>query len=115
MAGAIVSFIFLVSSQIKLLNDAPCKSFKDFKSTAYDYLIVSKYIDANEHSYPTLIIQDANGNRFKNLDLHFDQSGLFNFIKIGDSIKKDKGSDLVTIVNSKIDTTLEVDFGCDDK
>jgi hypothetical protein len=75
VGGVIVSFIFLVSSQIKLVIDAPCNSFKDFKSTAYDYLIVGKYFDTNDHSYPTLIIQDANGNRIKNLDLNFDNSG----------------------------------------
>lgn len=113
--GFIVSFIVLVAAGIKEANDAPCNSYKDFKSYTYDYLIINKYVDLNEHSYRTLILQDGNGNKFKNLDLNFDQSELFEFISIGDSIKKAKGTDLVNILNSKIDTTLEVDFGCEEK
>ncbi len=93
-------------------NDAACSRFKEFKSYKYDYLVLNKYLDSNEHSYPTLILQDGKGNKFPNQDLIMDNSGLFDFLNIGDSIKKKQGDSLVNVVNSSLDTTIEVDFGC---
>ena len=113
--GVLILFIFFVAATIKEANVAPCNSYKDFKSSVYDYLIINKYIDSSEHSDPTLVLQDNKGYQFKNVDLIFDKTDLFDFLSIGDSIKKKKGADLIRVVNSQIDTTLKVDFGCDEK
>lgn len=94
------------------LNDSACNRSKDFKGYKYDYLIVNKYLDSTQHSYPTLILQDAKGNKFESQDLIMDNSGLFDFLSIGDSIKKQKGTVLVNVKNSTTDTTFEADFGC---
>jgi hypothetical protein len=113
--GFIISFIFLISSVVKTVSNAPCDRFNEFKDYKYDYLILNKYLDTTQHSYPTLILQDATGNKFVNQDLILDRSELFDFLTIGDSIKKQQGTVLVNIINSKTDTTFEVDFGCDKK
>ena len=98
---------------MKTVSNAPCDRFKEFKNYKYDYVILNKYLDTAQHSYPTLILQDAKGNKFINQDLIPDHSELFDFLSIGDSIKKQQGTALVNIINSKTDTTFEVDFGCD--
>ena len=77
--------------------------------------MINKYIDSSQHSYPTLILQDDRGDHFKNLDLIFDKGDLFDFLSVGDSIKKEKGTAMVTVINSKMDTTIKVDFGCGEK
>lgn len=95
------------------LNDSACNSLENFKNYNYDYLILNKYLDSTQHSYPTLVLQDAQGNKFENQDLIVDNSGLFDFLTIGDSIKKKQGTVLVRVKNNKTDTTFEADFGCD--
>lgn len=111
----LILFIVFVAGTIKDDNAALCNSYKDFKSDTYDYLVINKYIDSNEHSYPTLVLQYKDGYQFKNTDLDFDKSNLFNFLSVGDSIKKEKGSAIVRVINRKVDTTFKVDFGCDEK
>jgi hypothetical protein len=115
MVAVLILFIFFVAASIREVDAAPCNSYKDFKSYTYDYVVINKYIDSSEHSYPTLILQNKDGYRFKDLDFIFDKSNFFYFLNIGDSIKKKKGEDMIRVINSKIDTVLKVDFGCDEK
>lgn len=113
--GFIISVIFFISSVVKTVSNAPCDRFKEFKDYKYDYLILNKYLDTTQHSYPTLVLQDNKGYKFQNQDLILDNSGLFYFLIAGDSIKKQKGTASVKIIRNKTDTTFEVDFGCDKK
>ena len=112
--GILIAFIFLVAGSIKKDNEMACDSYKDFKKSAFNYLLVNKYIDSTQHSYPTLILEDKNGNQFKDFDLVSYNSSLFDLLSVGDSINKEKQTDLVRIKNSRIDTTVKVDFDCDD-
>ncbi|HET7118311.1 MAG TPA: hypothetical protein VFI29_17570 [Hanamia sp.] len=111
----LILFIVFVALTIKEDNAAVCNSYKDLKNDTYDYLVINKYIDSNEHSYRTLILQNKGGYHFKYTDLDFDKSNLFNFLSVGDSIKKEKGSAIVSVINRKVDTTFKVDYGCDEK
>ena len=111
----LILFIVFVAGTIKEDNAALCNSYEDFKSDTYDYLVINKYIDSNQHSYPTLVLQYKDGYQFKNTDFDFDKSNLFNFLSVGDSIKKEKGAAIIRVINRKVDTTFKVDFGCDEK
>ena len=111
----IILFIVFVTATIKEDNAALCDSYKDFKSDTYDYLVINKYIDSNEHSYRTLVLQSKEGYQFKSTDWDFDKSNLFNFLSVGDSIKKKKESAIVRVIHRKADTTFKVDFGWDEK
>lgn len=95
------------------LNDAACNRFKDFKSEELNAVVINKYLDSNEHSYSTLILEDKNGIITKNQDLVTDRSGLFDYILIGDTITKQGGTEFVKIVNAKRDSTFQTDFGCE--
>lgn len=109
----LVVFIVRLFLSFPSLNDSACNRLKDFKSYKYDYLVVNKYLDSTQHSYPTLVLQDSQGNIFQNQDLLMDNSGLFDFLTSGDSIRKQQGTVLVKVKNNKIDTTFKVDFGCE--
>jgi hypothetical protein len=111
--GLLIAFIFLVAGIIKKDNEKVCDTYKDFKKSTFNYLVVNKYIDSTQHSYPTLILKDKNGNQFKDIDLVSDNSSLFDLLSVGDSINKERQTDLVRIKNGKIDTTVKVDLGCD--
>ena len=111
----IILFIVFVVLTTREDSAAVCNSYKDFKNDTYDYLLINKYIDSNEHSDRTLVLQNKGGYQFKYTDLDFDKSNLFNFLSIGDSLKKEKGSVIVRVLNRKVDTTFKVDYGCDEK
>jgi hypothetical protein len=104
-----------VAGNIREGNAAVCDSYESFKSDSNDYLVINKYIDSSEHSSRTLVLQNKGGYHFKYTDLDFDKSNLFNFLSVGDSIKKEKGTAVVRVINKKVDTTFKVDFGCGKK
>jgi hypothetical protein len=110
-----ILFIVFVALTTKEDSAAVCNSYKDFKNDTYEYVVINKYIDSNEHSDRTLVLQNSGGYQFKYTDLDFDKSNLFNFLSVGDSIKKQKGSAIARVINRKVDTTFKVDFGCDEK
>lgn len=105
--GILITFIFLVAGNIKGDNERVCDSYKDFKKSTFNYLVVNKYINSVRHSYTTLILQNKNGNQFKDYDLNFDNSTVFDLLSVGDSINKERQTDLVRIKNIKIDTTVQ--------
>jgi hypothetical protein len=109
--GLLIGTIFFIFTGIS----NTCSAYRDFKNYEYNYIVVNKYIDSTQHSYPTLILRDSLGNQFSSTDLNFDRSGLFDILSIGDSIEKKTGTGLVTVSNSKLDTTIMVDFGCNEK
>ena len=111
----LILFIVFVALTTKEDSAGVCNSYKDLKNDTYDYVVINKYIDSNQHSYPTLVLQYKDGYQFKNTDFDFDKSNLFNFLSVGDSIKKEKGSAIIRVINRKVDTTFKVDFGCDEK
>jgi NADH:ubiquinone oxidoreductase subunit 5 (subunit L)/multisubunit Na+/H+ antiporter MnhA subunit len=113
LAITFVVFGVLLFLSFPSLNDSACNRLKDFKSYKYDYLVVNKYLDSTQHSYATLVLQDSQGNKFPNQDLIMDNSGLFDFLSVGDSIKKKPGTVFVEVKNNITNRTFEVDFGCD--
>jgi hypothetical protein len=108
------SAIFLFSS-LPSLNDSACNAYKEFRSQEYKVVIVDKYIDKKEHSYPTLICKDLKANRIVNHNLVHDVSGFFKFVSIGDTLIKQKNEIGINIKNAKTDTIYVLDYGCNEK
>lgn len=113
--GILIAFIFSLVGSIKRGNERVCDSYNDFKKSSFKYLVVNKYIDSTEHSYPTLVLEDKNGNKFKDFDLVSYNSRLFDLLSVGDSMNKEMETDLVRIKNNRIDTTININFDCDDR
>ena len=108
------SAIFLFSS-LPSLNDGACKAFKKFRSQEYKLVIVDKYIDKKEHSFPILVCKDLKDNRILNQNLVHDISGFFSFVSIGDTLIKQKNEIGINIKNAKTDTIYVLDYGCIEK
>jgi len=112
--GFLSSAIFLFSS-LPSLNDGARDAYKQFRSQEYKVVIIDKYIDKKEHSYPTLIYKDLKGNRIIDQNLVHDVSGFFNFVSIGDTLIKQKNGISINIKNTKTDTIYILDYGCNGK
>lgn len=108
------SAIFLFSS-LPSLNEGACNAFKEFRSQEYKVVIVDKYIDKKQHSYPILIGKDLKENGMVNQNLVHDKSGFFKFVSIGDTLIKQKNEIGINIKNAKTDTIYVLDYGCNEK
>jgi len=112
--GFLSSAIFLFLS-LPSLHDSACNAYTEFKSQEYKVVIVDKYIDNEDHSYPTLIFRDSKDNRIVNQNLVHDVSGFFDFVSIGDTLIKQKDEKGINIKNTKTDTIYVLDYGCNEK
>lgn len=74
----------------------------------YDGRIVDKYFDENEHNRRILILE--NSSERKRLDFTFQSLKLFGFLKVGDSIFKDRKSIYVRVKRNRLDTLIKLDF-----
>lgn len=74
-------------------------------------IIVKKFKDESDHNMKKITILNKN-NDF-NIAVQGDQSGLYDFINIGDSIYKEKNSMEATIVRDSVKKAFIIDFGCE--
>ncbi|MFX0558692.1 hypothetical protein ACOCEA_17980 [Maribacter sp. CXY002] len=79
-------------------------------NTRYDGLVVEKYIDAKDHNRNILIIENNLFEKNKT-DFTFQSLRLFDFIKIGDTIFKERKSITLNIKRVGLDTLINLDFG----
>ncbi|MDY0104315.1 MAG: hypothetical protein RBS07_15375 [Lentimicrobium sp.] len=89
MIFVVAFFIYNYESPSSVRNE----KFKQDLSLSLKGLLIDKYIDYENHEYKTCIIQE-------NIDilrvlLNFDQSGLFNYLQVGDSVFKIRGDSLI--------------------
>jgi hypothetical protein len=114
ISGGIAFVIFLVIGlSIKMnfknyRNSALCEEYEEFKSMSYQGLVNKKYMNSSEHMNKK---NDINANEI-DIDIDLDNSGLYDFIILGDSIDKASDSNIVSIFrNSTKIATFEIDFG----
>lgn len=96
-------------------NQAECTRLKDFKNLKLSGVIINKFIDSSEHSYPLIIIRDTLQKGKVAINLIYDTTKAYNILNIGDSIKKDFGSLYIQKkVSGKYLKLSRIDFGCDE-
>ena len=77
----------------------------------YKGMVIDKFIDRKNHLNPTLKISNYNT---KIVFLDYDKSGFYDFVRIGDSIIKEKGNMKIRLIRNDIDTVFTIDYGCKD-
>lgn len=106
---------FKIISSTPSFNDNACKALANFKNQEYKVVVIDKFLDKNQHSYPTLILQDQNGNKITNQDFIFDKSGFFNYVQKGDTLIKSKNNTVINLINMKVDTLIRIEYKCEVK
>ena len=104
MVLIIIIFYYFMPSNNELL----CNDLKSMKAQKVMGTVKRVYIDREEHNNEIVEYSAENSEQFKMLVLSLDSSGLFQTLKPGDYIRKDKGSLLVHINK---DTTIQIDYG----
>jgi predicted house-cleaning noncanonical NTP pyrophosphatase (MazG superfamily) len=107
IAGVII-FIMSPSTKENCIN-----SYSELRSESYIGIVTKKYVDKDEHYFITVEIKLK--DEITSWILDNDKSGLYDYLKIGDSIVKKNGTYKVRIYRkSKVDTVFILDYGCDD-
>jgi hypothetical protein len=90
--GGVIFFIYYFESP----NDVRERKFQQDISNEINCVLVKKYIDFKNHKVETCAYL-RNGDTVT-FYLHFDKSGLFNYLNEGDSIKKARGDSCVNVI-----------------
>ena len=63
-----------------------CRLDKRFKNLVFNGVIINKYYDKTEHSYPTLDLKALTNDSIQKINLIGEKSNLFNMLQISDTI-----------------------------
>lgn len=117
----IVLFLVLFFGLIKVflpgLNDSPCILTDNFNKLDINGIVIKKYIDSDQHSYPILKIRSNNGlDTVLTINLVLEKSGLFERINPLDTLYKHKDSNEIYIQqDNRLRLIGKADFGCVEK
>ncbi len=78
-----------------------------------DGVVVKKYIDKTQHSYPIIEIKEGSGINKLNLELEL--SALFDKIEIDDVISKKANNDSIVIFRQNKTFVMGFNYGCVEK
>ncbi len=82
--------------------------FKETLKTNFKGELIKKVIDKQDHNIPKLTISCF--EKTVVFDLATDESGLFEYVSVGDSIEKIPNSMNVRVYNARNDTILKLKF-----
>ena len=72
--------------------------------------VINKYLDKKNHFDETIVLSNNGKNQL--FIIPNDNSGLYNFIEVGDSIFKDEDSLICFVKRDSIIERFIIDFGC---
>lgn len=87
----IVFFIYHFEPTSKIINDV----FKQDLKLSFEGLVIDKYIDHKNHNSKTCVILEDGDTTI--ILLNFDESGLYNYLFVGDSVFKNNGDSLILV------------------
>jgi len=114
----VVLFLFFIIRFLipELSKDSRCIIYKEFLKIGLDGVVLKKYIDSSQHSFPTVEIKNLNDFKIEILNLNLDTSGIYNKINLNDTLSKETGKDEVFVIKGKEKVLLSrIDFGCSNR
>jgi hypothetical protein len=105
-ALTILVFILFKPSERKLCRQA----YSEVLKMHYKGVVIEKYFDSKNHLAPTVVVNSMQ-NSFKIIDYR-DESGLFDYLKKGDSIVKIENSSIVLIKRNGLNKTFRIIYNC---
>lgn len=111
----IIVLIIMHHYLVPSTNEYNCIRDIRFKSLDINGVVIDKYYDETNHSYPTIDIKTLDNVSIQKINLFGEESNLFYLLQISDTIRKDKFRDIVMRKRNGTYTKLvKVDFDCKD-
>lgn len=111
----IILLLFLIIRFIipDISKDSRCIIYNEFLKIKLNGIVLKKYIDSSQHSFPTIEIENLKDYKIEKLNLNLDTSGIYNKISVNDTLSKETGKDEVFVIKGKEKILLaKIDFGC---
>lgn len=113
----VLTIVFFVWFFIQIIPqfsiNTRCVVYDDFLKLSLNGIIISKYIDSSNHSFPTIEIKNFKSTNTEKLLLDLDTSNLYNQLHIGDTVLKPKNGDTIfRLESNKLHFISKVNFGC---
>ena len=97
-------------------NEGHCLDYNHFKEMDINGVVVEKFRNPNEHSYPTLMIKNFNSDSLQSLNLLGDTTKTYDILNVSDTILKKKNEILLYFKeNGSYKLLNAIDFGCNKK
>jgi hypothetical protein len=104
------SFIYFITPNRK---QALCNAFGLYLHHSFDGVVIKKFINYKEHSFPFIYVRNSVDKHITKLDLFDDKNNVYNSLKINDSIVKLINDPWIyKRVNNKLKKWKAIDFGC---
>lgn len=105
----IIAVIFIISRTFEISQeDYEQGTIETYKNIETSGKIISKFRDYDDHSYLKVIIEEE--NRENTLLFNLETGGLYDYLKINDSIVKERGTLDMRIIREDLDTTITMTF-----
>jgi len=117
---ALLGVIGVIIFYALILNDrSDCETIQNrYTLEKYSGTIIEKFIDKNQHNYHKIIIDENIGLEksigIRTLTFDFEISGVYDYLKIGDSITKTNINHNLKIKRNNKDTIWNMKFYCVD-
>lgn len=106
-----ILFVIFLITQLFQQSDG-CDIEEGIKERSFNGKVIDKYIDQYNHEIPALKLS----TRFsysKEYFLRNEKSGFYDFVQVGDSLFKGKGSLVISLTRNEKDTFFIIDYGCE--
>ena len=101
-------FVYYTETHTK---DAVCDEYSKYVARSIKGLVVKKFIDSKEDSFPYLYIKSAGG--VEKLNLYYDKNNTYESINLKDTIYKIKNNPWIyKSKNNEMKKIKLIDFGC---
>jgi hypothetical protein len=103
----------MVFAMIKISKQASCENYKQYRKSSFKGVVVKKFIDKSEHSFPFIYLK-TNNRDFEKLNLNNDSTSAYNAIQMKDSLVKFKDNPWIyKIAEDKLLKLTIISCGCD--
>ena len=102
----LIGLVFF-SCKFKSQEDFYYESIDETLEEHYNGVVVSKFYDKFNHGINKVLILDNNNNN-KELDFVYEKPSLYEYIRIGDTLIKEKGTLKLRIKRVFLDTIIEL-------
>ncbi len=90
-----------------------CHDYNEFKKTSINGIVIDKYRDGSNHSYPIVLIRNFFKHDTIELNLASDTTKLFSNLDKYDVVYKPYGDSVLQITRQNKTFKIMIDFGCE--
>lgn len=95
-------------------NISVCRNEKNAKEESFKGKLIDKYRDKQNHNYEMIKIRFGDDDEYESKIFILEESGVFNSLRIGDSLFKEAGSLQMTLKRADQISVVDLVYDCKD-